>query len=181
MKHDAGAHEGRAVLIQTTDGAMEGWLAINPSTRTTDHLNLACPRFVVVDVAGRGVPGWSVGRGTTGISVAAVLFVAERQDVAPRTDSRIERSHFSRAAVRLQLGRLEVQGFLHVPRLSDPLTRLTHQRQQFLPLTAVSVVGPDVELAAPYLAVNHDHILAFQSLRDADDAPVGLEACRVAG
>jgi hypothetical protein len=55
--------------------------------------------------------------------------------------------------------------------IHDPVMVLNQERMSFLALTAASVVAPDFELAARFLAVNPSHVLAAQTMSPAEADP----------
>jgi len=172
--------EGRVVRVQTVHGAIEGELSISPSIRTLDELNLATQKFLRIDAPAVTLPGCSFDDGLLGINKDSVLFVVETSHCHPTTDQRVERSHFVRTPIRLRVGEFDIQGFLHIRGLRDPLTWLSQSRQPFLALTAASVVGPDVDLATSFIAVSPRHVLAAQGLAPEEAvAAVGQEAAGI--
>jgi hypothetical protein len=65
----------------------------------------------------------------------------------------------------LRIAEFDIQGFLHLRGVRDPLVWLNQSRQPFLALTAASVIGPGVEFAVSFIAINPRHMLAAQCLR----------------
>jgi hypothetical protein len=106
------------------------------------------------------------------VNTASILFVIERTSFKRKSGKRVEAARFNRAAVHLCVGEYEIQGFLHVPGRGDVLTRLNRDKYSFIALTSASVVGPDSEFAAPFLAVNRDHIMAAQELLEEEQEPL---------
>jgi len=166
--HSASERERRRVQIRTLHETIDGWLTVSGMLRTLDDLNLVSSRFLVVNVDEAPSAGWVFDDGQVGINTETILYVREMDDVA-RSGPRGEAARFSRAGVRLLAGDLEIQGFMHVPGRGDPMTRLNQDRHAFLALTSVSVVGPDLEFAAPFLAVNRRNVRAAQPLATEDD------------
>ena len=156
--------KNRAVLVQTVHGAVEGFLNVDSRLRTLDHLNVACPKFLTIQTNGAGFSGWSFGRGLLALNVESVLFVMELEDTVPTSDYRVEATRFTRTAIRLRVGHYDVQGFIHVTGLTGPLNRLNQNKQGFVALTAVSVIGRDSEFSTSFLAVNPRHIHAAQEI-----------------
>ncbi len=168
--------EQRSVRVQTIHGAIQGVVAIGAKVRTLDELNVPSHKFLIVDAPEVCLPGCCFDRGTVGINKDSVLFVTELRDCHPRTDQRVERFHFVRMPIRLRLGQFDVQGFLHIRGLRDPLIWFSQTRQLFLALTAASVVGPDAEFATAFIAVNPRHVLAIQGMGAAEPAPLVQES-----
>lgn len=153
---------GRAVLVQTTGASIEGLIDVAQNMRTSDHLNHACSRFVSLTVE-RGPEGLSSFReGALSVSTASVLFVVERGLRRSISDARVEASRFTRSGVRLALGEFEIEGFIHVPGLTNVTSWLIKNRHPFVPLTAASVSGPGVCFAASFLAFNPAHVQLIQ-------------------
>ena len=63
----------------------------------------------------------------------------------------------------------EILGFLHTSAHGDPVVRLNQDASPFFALTSASVIGPDVEFAAAFLAVNRAHVFAAEALADTQD------------
>lgn len=151
MGEERVAQERRPVLIHTLVGSIEGSLTVNPFVRTLDYLNLA-QRFVPVECEElEGLP--SFGPGRIGVNKELVLFIAELADDAAGTP-RVEAMHFSRRPVGLRLADCEVEGYMHLRGIQDPIALLNHHPHEFVALTSASVVGPNFELAATFLAIN---------------------------
>jgi hypothetical protein len=155
--------EMRSVLVYTLHGTVEGDLPVNSRLRTLDFLN-APHKFVTLEATKIAFPGWSFDTGPLSLNKEMILFVTELGQEPPTTDERVEAAHFLRSAVRLRLADFDVQGYMHVRGLNDPLMRLSQNRQTFLALTAASVVGKDTEFATGFLAVNPLHVLAAQMI-----------------
>lgn len=168
MNDEMGGRERRRVHVQTVHGAIEGYVETGERIRTLDDLNMFSRKFLRIEEAVVSSPVWSFERGTVGVNTSAILFVIERSGFRRKTGKRVEAARFNRAAVHLCVGEYEIQGFLHVPGRGDVLTRLNRDKYPFIALTSASVVGPDSELAAPFLAVNRTHIMAAQELLEVE-------------
>lgn len=179
MDNAMGGRERRQVFVQTIHGAIEGYVETGERIRTLDDLNMFSRKFLRIEDAVVSSPVWSFDRGTVGINTSSILFVIERTSFKRKGDERVEASRYNRAAVHLCVGEYEIQGFIHVPGRGDVLTRLNRDKYPFIALTSASVVGPDSELAAPFLAVNRTHIMAAQELLDEEtDLPAPGEEPR---
>lgn len=171
MGGDPSERQRRPVLIHTMRGSVEGDLQVNPDVRTLDVLNIP-HRFLTVDASEIAVADWSFEPGRLAINKNLIVFVTELTDQAPATDRRTEAAHFTREGISLRVADCDVKGYMHVRGVHDPLIWLSHSKQPFMALTSASVVGPDFELAAGFLAVNPGHILAVQTLElNAADPP----------
>ena len=139
----------------STRGAIEGVLRTSPSLRTLDDLNLLAREFVTVH--GPNIDGevWEPDT-RVAVSKASILWVVEECDqLGPRF---VSPESYRRSPLRLRVDDFDVQGFMHVPQGGDTLQRLNQDRHPFIALTSASVVGSDVELAVPFLAVNRQQI-----------------------
>jgi len=163
MGGDPSERKPRPVLIHTLRGSVEGSLRVNPEVRTLDFLNVP-QRFITVDATDISVADWSFEPGRLAINKNLIVFVTELTDEATATDRRAEAAHFTREGISLRVADCDVKGYMHVRGVHDPLIWLSHSKQPFMALTSASVVGPDFELAAGFLAVNPAHILAVQTL-----------------
>ena len=108
---------------------------------------------------------WGFEAGRLEIKKDRILFALELSDALPFSDGRVETVHYTRTAISLRVAGLDIQGYMHMRSQHDPILRLSQNKQTFLALTAVSVFGPDLELAAAFLAVNPSHILAAQTIQ----------------
>jgi hypothetical protein len=174
MENEIEGREKRQVLIQTIHGAVEGCVTTGKQIRTLDDLNMFSRKFIRVEDAVVESTAWSFSPGTIGINTSTILFVIERSKFRRKSDKRVEAARFNRAAVMLRVGEFDVQGFVHVPGRGDILTRLNREKYPFIALTSASVMGPDSEIAAPFLAVNRTHIMAAQEIRQDEVEPEAL-------
>jgi hypothetical protein len=179
MENELAGRERRQVHVQTIHGAIEGYVETGARIRTLDDLNMFSRKFLRIEDAVVSSDVWSFDQGTVGVNTAAILFVIERTQFKRKSGKRVEAARFNRAAVRLCVGEYEIQGFLHVPGRGDVLTRLNRDKYPFIALTSTSVVGPDSEFAAPFLAVNRTHIMAAQEILE-DDVESPAECCHEA-
>lgn len=181
MENEIDGREKRQVLIQTVHGVIEGSVLTGAQIRTLDDLNMFSRKFLRVEEAVVTSPAWSFSPGTIGINTSSILFVIERSKFKRKSGKRVEAARFNRAAVMLRVGDFDIQGFVHVPGRGDILTRLNRDKYPFIALTSASVIGPDSEIAAPFLAVNRSHILAAQEIRQEDVEPEALLEGAAAG
>ena len=163
MDGQSGETDLRKVLMYTLHGRLEGSLEVHPSVRTLDHLNLA-QRFLRIEPTTWEFEHWTPEQRQVGISKDQVLFLTELSDTLPVTQARVESRQWTREAIHLSVGNCEIKGYMHVPGLLDPVQRLNQSHDLFLAVTAASVVGPDLELATSFLAVNPTHVAAIQTM-----------------
>jgi len=148
--------EERRLHIQSLQGVVEGVLRTSPSLRTLDDLNLVARNFVTLHDPSVDGQQWGDQQTRMALSKASILFVIEDTEaLGPRT---IDPETYSREPLRLRIAEFDIQGFLHVPHGSDPMQRLNQDGHPFVALTSASIVGPGVELAVPFLAVNRQRI-----------------------
>jgi hypothetical protein len=101
--------------------------------------------------------------------VSTILWVAEVQALRPSAGRRRAPLQ-NRTALRLCMpGGSEVRGFLHTPAMGDPIARLNQDQNAFFAMTSASLMNPENEFAAAFLAVNRAHVFAAESLLDEDD------------
>jgi hypothetical protein len=180
MENEIEGREKRQVLIQTIHGAIEGCVTTGKQIRTLDDLNMFSRKFLRVEDTTTASASWSFSPGTVGINTSSILFVIERSQFKRKSGKRVEAARFNRAAVMLRVGEFDIQGFVHVPGRGDILTRLNRDKYPFIALTSASVLGPDSEFAAPFLAVNRSHIMAAQEIgQDETDPAAVLEEATV--
>jgi len=176
MDNESDGRERRQVHVQTIHGAIEGYVETGARIRTLDDLNMFSRKFLRIEDAVVSSNVWSFDSGTIGVNSSAILFVIERTRFKRKPGKRVEAARFNRAAVRLCVGEYEIQGFLHVPGRGDVLTRLNRDKYPFIALTSASVVGPDSEFAAPFLAVNLEHVMAAQEILEESQEQPALHA-----
>jgi hypothetical protein len=181
MENEIEGQEKRQVLIQTIHGAVEGCVTTGKQIRTLDDLNMFSRKFLRVEDAGTSSSAWSFSPGTLGINTSSILFVIERSKFKRKAGKRVEAARFNRAAVLLRVGEFDIQGFVHVPGRGDILTRLNRDKYPFIALTSASVIGPESEIAAPFLAVNRSHIMAAQEIRQDEVEPEAVLEGAAAG
>lgn len=165
---EIGRQHDRPVLIRTVFGPVEGTLASSGMLRLLDDLNIVAKRFLTVHdpvlVTGR----WTRADGSITINKDAIVFVRERPGCPSPPGNHRLASRLTRASVELFLKDYAVQGYFHVAPQGDPMSRLNQGEQEFLALTAVSVVGPGEQFATPFLAVNRLHVQAARPIERPD-------------
>jgi hypothetical protein len=175
METEASERKGRRVRLQLARGTVSGRLSIGCILRTLDDLNMVARHFVTLDAVEATAPDWSFDDGPLALAKTSILFVQELDEYAPKADVHVQARHFARAPLRLRVGAYTLQGFLHVPPGGDPLARLNQDSHAFIALTSVSVLGPDTEFVASFLAVNRAQIGAAQQI--AVEEPADAVAC----
>ena len=136
--------------------------------RTLDDLNLAAKAFLTVHSPVLEGTGWSFPGGPLSVNKGNILFLAE---LSEREGGQSEQFvDFTRAAVRLRVGAFDIEGFVHVPPRGDPMMRFNQDTHPFIAVTSGSVVGPDKQFEASFLAIKRSHIMAVQPI-DHDEAP----------
>ena len=163
----------RRLRVHTIRGCLEGRIRTSPVVRTLDDLNLVARRCVTLYGA-RALSGdWSLESGSVALAKPAILHVFELDEPAPQSKAVKEGARFFRSPIRLWLAEFSVRGFVHVPAGGSAMARFNQQSHPFIALTSASVVGPETELAVPFLAVNREHIIAAEEFRE--EAPLDDE------
>ena len=164
----------RPVRLFAHDVVLDGLLNISLGGRTLDELNLAARGFLTLTsprlVAGsRNLDGAPVL-----VSKNATMLVLEIPDLGATLGGAAQeveiRSH-GRAAVRLSLGTMVIEGYVHVGPGADALLRLNQATHPFIAIQHASVTGEGQEFSAPFLAVNRSHILWAQELYSVSAVP----------
>lgn len=75
----------------------------------------------------------------------------------------INKAQYHRLAVRLSVQDYLIEGYVHTADRIDILGRLNQVSRPFIALTRATVVGPDTEVRAPFLAVNLPHVASAQT------------------
>ena len=169
----------RRLRVQTTRGCLEGLIRTAPAVRTLDDLNVVARNLVTLhDV--RALSGdWSLESGSVALTKSALLYVFELDEPAPQARVVKDAARFFRSAIRLWLAEFSIRGFVHVPAGGSAMARLNQQSRAFIAVTSCSVVGPDTELAVPFIAINREHVIAAEEMRH--DDPVEVEEQDAAG
>jgi len=169
MRDTGRDQETRRVVIGSLHGTIEGNLRVSTRLRTLDFLNRSIAKFVTVQDARVTGSQWQPEGNLSSICVSTILWVAELQALRPSAGRR-KAPLQNRTALRLCLaGGSEVRGFLHTPTMGDPIARLNQDHSAFFAVTSASLMSPDNEFAAAFLAVNRAHVFAAEGLLDEDD------------
>jgi len=164
----------RKLRVQTTRGCIEGRMQTSPVVRTLDDLNVVARNFVTLHGA-RALSGeWSLEGGPVALAKSSILYVCEVDEPAPQSRIIKEGARLFRSPILLWLAEFSIRGFLHVPAGGSAMARLNQQSHAFIAVTSCSVVGPDTELAVPFLAVNREQVIAAEEMRH-DEAIEGEE------
>lgn len=179
MSAGAEASHVRTVRLWLHDVLVEGRLLVPGPTRTLDELNRRGSRLLRL-VEARWFPRHGVDSGESpawrdvrrmAVRKESIVFVEETGSPPSSTAAG---EAYARAPIHLELGELVAQGYLHVPRGGDPLSRLdASEGPTFIAMTSVSAVGEDVRLTVPFLAINRQQVVLAYGL-----APQAREAER---
>jgi len=169
--------------VHTLHGQVEGMLQTSAGISTMHYLNVlsTSQELVTVKPPLACPDGWLSPDGPAAIATDAILFVVELSEFVPRPGDPREAAQFRRVPVRLRLGPFVVEGFVHVAPGGDVISRLLQTRHPFLALTSVSVMGPESELTAPFIAANRRYIAAVQEIPLGTDPPHEVHAVDRAG
>ena len=159
---------GRRLRLVTRHGHVEGLLLANPHVSTLHYLNVTAvsQSFVVMHPPIEPSSGWNIAEGALALSIDTVLFVQEVSEYPRIPGDPVVAADYERCAIRMNVGDYAVEGFLHLPLGSNPIARLNQDRHAFFALSAVSVMGPDAQFAAPFLAINRSEVIAIQTVRN---------------
>ena len=164
--------ETRRLLLGTVHGLIEGSIAVGPQVRTLDYLNRAATRFLML----RGVKSLSANplfqSESVCVSMATILWVSEVEAMR-RSGLLPARPGFNRCAVRMCFADFEALGYLHAPAQGDPFARLNQDRGAFIALTSASVIGPETEISAAFLALNSLNVFTAELVAQDDAALEG--------
>ena len=168
MQRELDGSHGRRLRLVTRHGQVEGQLRTNPHVSTLHYLNVTAmsQSLVVLHPPIEPSSGWNIAEGALALSIDSVLFAQEMSEYKPIPGDPAAAAKYGRCAIRLNVGDYAVEGFLHLPPGTDPFTRLNQDRHAFFALSAVSVMGPDAQFAAPFLAIKRSEVIAIQSLEN---------------
>jgi len=159
----------RRVRLETIHGTIEGDLRISAQLRTLDDLNVVSKNFVTLHdplVAGES-RGFGAGPLTVNKNVIRLVTEIGAPPRAPRLSAP---NQFKLASLRLHVGGLDVQGFVHVPRGGVAMKRIDQDSHSFLALTSALVEGPEGEFTTSFVAVNRELIATAQELMQPEPA-----------
>jgi hypothetical protein len=167
MHGDHDGSEGRRLRLITLHGHVDGQVRVNPRISTLHYLNVTSmsQSFIVMAPPIEPSAEWNVVDGSLALAFDSVLFVQEMSDFRPVDSDRAAAALYERCAVRLNVGEYAVEGFIHMPPGGNPIGRLNQDRHPFFALTAVSVMGPHAQFAAPFLAIKRSEVIALQAAR----------------
>ena len=168
MQRELDGTHGRRLRLVTRHGHVAGQLRTNPRVSTLHYLNVTAmsQSFIVLHPPIEPSSGWNIAEGALALSIDSVLFATEVSEYIPLPGDPAAAAEYERCAIRLNVGDYAVEGFLHVPRGSNPFARLNQDRHTFFALSAVSVMGPDAQFAAPFLAIKRSEVIAIQGVEN---------------
>jgi len=157
--------EYRRLRLVTRQGHVDGNALVNPRIATLRYLNVtaATQNFIVMTPPIEPSEGWHIADGALAMSIDSLLFVQELTQCKYPSD-RAAAALYERCAIRLSVGEYAVEGYLHMPPGSNPISRLNQNNHPFFALSAVSVIGPNTQFAAPFLAIKRTEVIALQAV-----------------
>lgn len=166
MQRELDGSSARRLRLVTVHGYVEGLIRTNPNVSTLHYLNVAAMSrsFVVVHPPIETSQGWNVADGSLALSISSVLFAQEISEYTPVPGDLAAAAQYQRCPIRLNVGEYAAEGFLHIPPGGNPMDRLNQDRHEFFALSSVSVVGPELQFAAPFLAVRRSQVIATQAI-----------------
>ncbi|ANM31752.1 hypothetical protein ABI59_22620 [Acidobacteria bacterium Mor1] len=173
----------RKIRVHTRDGYIEGELATNESTSTLHYLNVtnSTRSFLPLQPPLTTSQDWFLDDTSLQIAMDSVLFVVELTDYRPPSGDPSAAALYSVSPVRVRIGNYTIDGEVHVPPQGTPVDRLNYERHPFVAITSASVLGPDAQFAAAFVAVNRAYIAGIQEIVEAevDTAAVSGETTQV--
>lgn len=163
----------RRIRVHTREGYVEGDLATNESVSTLHYLNVVAVTRDYLPLQPPLVTSadWFLDDAPLEIALESVLFVAELSDYRPADGDPNAAKLYTPIPVRLRVNRYTVDGQVHVPAGAEPVDRLNHSRHAFVAMTSASVLGPDAEFGAGFVALNRSHVSAVQTVAEEDVDP----------
>jgi hypothetical protein len=174
MQRELEGPQKRRIRVHTAHGHVEGILNTSAGVSTMHYLNVvsSSQSFLTLQPPLACPHDWLSPDGPAAIATDSILFVVELSDFVPRPGDPHEAAQFRRTPVRLRLAQFVVDGFVHVAPGGTAISRLNHDRHPFLALTSVSVIGPDDEITAPFIAANLRYVAAVQEIVPETEIPV---------
>ena len=163
MHHLNPEEELRPIVLMTVEGKIVGTIPINRDARTLDWLNRE-GGFLSVSADSLDLPDCNLLPGHLAMNKPSVIFVAEQGFNSPKTDKRVEATHFRRCATTVRAGDCDIHGYIHVRDKVDIVRHLSRAAGPFFAMTSASIVGPDFELVTNFVAVNAMHVVAVQAV-----------------
>lgn len=178
MQRELEGPEKRRIRVHTPHGYVEGLLNTSAGVSTMHYLNVVSTSqsFLTLQPPLACPHDWLSPDEPAAIATDSILFVAELTAFVSPTGTPREAAQFRRTPVRLRLAEYVVDGFVHVAPGSSAISRLHQDRHPFLALTSVSVLGPEDEMTAPFIAANRRYIAAVQEIAQEMEIPVAVGA-----
>jgi hypothetical protein len=166
MDRDHDGSGGRRLRLITLHGHVDGQVRVNPRISTLHYLNVTArsQSFIVMAPPIEPSAEWNVVDGSLALAFDSVIFVQEMSDFRLVDSDRAAAALYKRGAVRLNVGEYAVEGFIHMPPGGNPIGHLNQDRHPFFALTAVSVMGPHNQFAAPFLAIKRSEVIVLQAV-----------------
>lgn len=173
MQRELEGREERRVRVHTHHGSVEGMLHISSGVSTMHYLNVmsSTQNFLTLRPPLVCSKDWVFEDGPLAVAMDSILFAVELSEFVPKPGDPREAAQFRRVPIRLRLAEYVVDGFIHVPPGANTISRINQNRHQFIALTVVSVMGPDQQFAASFLAANRRYITAVQEIATELKAP----------
>ena len=162
-----GVDERRLRLI-TPYGHIDGTLRTNRGVSTLHYLNVLATSsdFVVVHDPIEGDPGLLLEESELGVAMRSIILVQEITERKPIPGDPVAAARYVRSPIRLRVGEYALEGFIHHAVGVDPITRVNNDRHTFFAMSSVSIVGPEFQSSAAFLAVRRSEVLLVQESRE---------------
>lgn len=182
MQRELEGTDDRRIRIHTNHGSVEGLLRTSTGISTMHYLNVVSTTQKCLTLRPPLVCShdWLSEDGLLAVATDSILFVVELSEFVPRPGDPQEAAQFQRAAVRLLLADYIIDGFVHVPPGGTPISRVSQDPHPFIAMTSVSVIGPDEQFTAPFMAACHRNIVAVQEIVQGLEEPEELHAVEFA-
>ncbi len=153
----------RMVRIFTERAAYDGLLTL--LGRTLDELNAPSRIFLLLDSPSVAHGDAIVNSSQLAINKSSILFAMECDGpaaVPADLYSYLDRRRQTHSVLSLSARDFMIEGSVHILESGNAMMRIYQPGHPFIALTAASIVGPGIELATPFLAVNRNHVLSAQ-------------------
>ena len=159
MDFDYASLQRPRIKLFCLNGIIEGTLGWGTLFRTLDELNLASREFVLLHSPTVTGTAWPIEGSPLAINKSSILFALELSDNPYKSDGRAEVSLYRRVPVRIFMAEYTVQGLMYIPAGGDPMRKFNQGDASFIAVTSASIMGSQVQLSVPFVAVNLSHVV----------------------
>jgi hypothetical protein len=157
----------RPIRVYMDRMTLDGLLNVYLGWRTQDELNSVGRPTLTLESPQVVAGEWNLDEGPIVINKSSILFATEIPDVGAtlsREPIPPQEERFDYSAIRLNLGAFDAEGYVYTSQGVSAVGRLSLASHTFIALRGASIVGPDVDVVLPFVAINRFHVVVAQEL-----------------